>query len=515
MINSQTLQPTQRAVQSNSFARVLLLGVYILGFVVLFYPQTEYASIFFTTLLLTSVALWFGPLLVLGSHGQRKFYDPATVFNLAVFYFGIKAIPLAWGEQLGPLFVMTEANIERSYPTVAIFATLGLLAWNIAYTLWMNRNKQAIPAQPKLDQVLFAQRGVFLLTAVGLVSFFLLFRSLGAESIFVFLTNPHSRGYIADPTQGAGSAFGFFWLNGTYMLIVASIIWLVSTGSQNKKPSIWWWLHAAMTLWIVFLISPRSNLLGYMISVLVVFHLMIARINPLVIMGTGGMALVYSYVTNIWRSIVGGMSNPTLEAGLRELSYQFNIIDLATYIGGTDLADIRIFVLITNAYGEYLPLKYGETFLRLVTQLIPRALWADKPYDLGVEIGRLFASGSLSGTPPGFMGEMYMNFSYFGVVIGCGVLGLVLAAFYRNWIMERLNVVGIVFYAILIPRIFIAVSSTFANVALTLLITLVSAAIALRFSVIIEKPSPAPTQQGLPTNSQTVLGTFRPQGSIR
>jgi oligosaccharide repeat unit polymerase len=164
------------------------------------------------------------------------------------------------------------------------------------------------------------------------------------------------------------------------------------------------------------------------------------------------------------------MSTFVAENATSELLYNVNIEGFMNFFSGMALSDIRIFVLIERFYGSLLPLKYGETLLRLITQLIPRAIWNDKPLDLGIEIGQLFLPGTLSGTPPGFFGEMYMNFHVFGVVFGAFILALILGKLYKIWILENNTRKGELYYAVLISRIALFPSSTIANIVLTLLI---------------------------------------------
>jgi hypothetical protein len=469
-----THRNTLKTNRDNNF-RLLLLLVYMIFFWLAFFLPSHSFPIFFTTFILTSIALWFGPLAVWGSYGKRKIYDPATVFNLATLYYAIKGIPVAWGEQTGPIAFLPYIYLQEIYPIVVIFTTLGLISFNWFYSLTVRKRDDGIAKQVRLEQVLYPNKGVFFLTLIGLVSFYVLLQSIGSDNVLFFLLNPHSRAYIADSQRGLGAGFGFFWLYGINSLIVASLIWLIGYGSQRRKPGVGWWLHALMTVWVLFLVSPRANVLSYIISTTFIYHLTIAPVKFLTLSGFGFIGVIYAYLINLWRGIMGRTGQLSLQEGFDELSSRFNFTELATYIGGTDLADIRVFVLITHAYGNYLPLKYGETFLRLITQFIPRTLWPNKPYDLGTEIVGLYIQGSLSGMPPSFLGEMYMNFGYLGVIIGSGILGILLAKLYINWMLNKTTLMGLLFYAILLPRIFIGVSSTFANVVLTVVIMMIIA----------------------------------------
>ncbi len=470
-------------------ARIWLIIVYVVLYLVLLLPRAEYFLVFLTTLLVTALSLWFGPFALASAGTSRKLYDPATIFNTAVFYYSIKATPLAWGERPYFLTILNYSDIARIYPIACLYIVLGLISWNLAYN-------HVIRSKPKVNQVpplpdnssrLSARKGdltlgVTFLTLVGIVSFFMFFRSIGS-SLTVFLTNPWMRAYLADSTYGSGSSLAYFWMYGIYMLPIASILWLASFGKQGRTPHLIWWIHSGVIVGVMFLISPRANLVGYIISLLITYHLLVRPISFSVLGLAGLGTALYSYLTNLWRGIMGGMNTPTIDAGLNELTYRANTNEFLNFFGGIDLTDIRLFVLIRDAYGDTLPLKYGATLLRIISQFIPRALWPNKPYDLGIEIVRLYDTNTTSGAPPGFFPEMYMNFHLPGILIGAFLLGTGLALLYKVWILEPSNKIsGTVFYAILAPKIFLTVSATFANSATTTLIALVGSAIGLMLS---------------------------------
>ncbi len=451
------------------------------------------------TLLVTSLALWFGPLALVGN-GGRKVYEPATLFNLAVFYYAIKGLPLAWGERPPFLYGVSYYDIATIYPQVAVYVASGLLAWNWGYALVMHRTPHGGSLGESLTMTetpegrLTLRRcsiGVLTLTLVGVGSLFMLFRSIG-QSITAFLTNPWSRAYLADPTYGIGASLAFFWLYGVYMLPVASVLWLASSGAQGHRPRLVWWAYTTVVAVILFLISPRAILVSFVISLLLVYHLLIRRV-PLSALGVSALlAFLYSYLTNLWRGIMGGMRTASILAGIEELATRASLDGFVSFFGGQDLSDIRLFVLIAQVYGHTLPLKYGETLLRILTQFIPRALWPAKPYDLGLEIMRLYNSNSLSGIPPGFFPEMYMNFQVLGVLAGGLLLGVGMAWLYRAWIIfPDMGAVGVVLYAVVAPKIILVTFGTFANVGSSTLITVAGAIVALFVSgslSVLQKP---------------------------
>jgi oligosaccharide repeat unit polymerase len=311
----------------------------------------------------------------------------------------------------------------------------------------------------------------------------MLFDSTGGD-ITLFIRRPWLLAYLGTSDFGVRSSFGFLWVYGTYMLPLAALIWLAITGSQGKSPGLTWWIFMVASIAALMLFSPRAIVVSFIVSALVVYHLTVSRIRLHILLMLGLFAVGFSYLINLWRSIARTVSLQGIVEGVGIIIGQANISigEALRFVGGTDLSDIRTFTLISYTYGNALPLKYGATLLRILYQVIPRAIWPDKPLGLGYEIGLLFGS-SYSGVPPGFFGEMYMNFHVFGVIIGGMILGYGLAALYREWIVKRDGVIGIVLYAILVPMILLLPSSTIANRITSMAILFIGTFLAFGISV--------------------------------
>lgn len=456
--------------------KLLLACFYIALYFLLFFLITENYAIFFSTLVVTVVSLWHGPLALIGSNGKRHLLDPATIFNSAMFYFTIKGIPLAWGEAPSEFRLLAWRFGFEDYPLVALYVLFGLISWNWAYRMVLNpfwRTSDHIPGGRVAsvdDPVTNLGFGAFALSIVATISFVILFWTIKRD-VFVFLTEPVQRAYLADAVHGAGLSSGYFLLYGIFMLPIASIMWLADLGRRKRRISLAWCVHALVCIVVLLLVSPRSNLISYAISVLIIYSLLFGKLGFLTVGVSSLCILLYAALTTIWRGIVGSMQTPTFVAGISALTETADLgRQLVGFFSTQGLADIRIFLVVENFYGKVVPLEYGSTLARLVTQLIPRALWPDKPYDLGNEIGRLIDPNTVSGTPPGFFAEMYMNFHVVGVIFGGLFLGALMAMLYRAWILSHPSTLSIVLYSILAPRIFLIPSSTIANFTISLLI---------------------------------------------
>jgi hypothetical protein len=485
--------PYVRATQAVSL-RFLVLAVYTGIYLALFLPRAEFPSIVLYTLPPTCIALWFGPLGLIMAHGRRKLYDPITLFNSSLFYYSLKGVMLSWGERTRFLAGLSYDVILQQYPLVILYTVLGLVAWNLGASAVMRslaRDNAARVQHPYNTRGLSSRKsysaapGVLFLTAIGAASFLMLFRSIGADPL-IFLRSSWIRGYLAAPSVfGTGASLANFFLSGLYMLPVGSLVWLAITGYNGRRPGVLWWVYTVVSLALLFIVASRATLLGYVISLLLVYHLSVGRVRASLLALIAGIGILYSYLISLWRFVTGSLQVSSLDAGISELGRRFDASGLLGFLGGGDLADIRIFVLIASAYGRLVPLKYGETLLRVFYQFIPRAIWPSKPLDLGVEIGRLAESGTYSGTPPGFF------------VIGGFLLGAGLVFLYKSWVARRNpSPLGIVLYAILATRILLIPSNTTAIALVAVAIPMAGALIGMKMCELVTLPD-RPRHRGL------------------
>ncbi len=474
--------------------RVLSLAVFSIAYLLTFYPSAEDASVVFTTLVVTAIALWFGPLGLLAGREGRVWYDPATVFNTALFYYAIKGVTLAYGTSVVYLVFIPHSDTIATYNVSAVLVGAGLLCWNLGYSAMLNgntrRREQARhesirttwnhPVGGAADPYKRLRPVVAVLSLVGILSLSLFFRSVNRDWQF-FLLRPLIRSYLTDGTLGIASPLANVWKTAAFMWPIASLAWLAALGSGGNRINAWWVGHFAAGILIYQLIGSRTDAVGFVISAIVVYHLLVRPIPLWRIAVVGPLATVYSYLISVWRALAGGTHINSIRAGLTEMANRLSFDSLLQFLSSTNLSDIRLFVLVANVYGRLLPWQYGTTLLRIGMQFVPRTLWPNKPLDLGLEIASLYAGPNpLAGTPPGFFPEMYLNFHIVGVLIGGFGLGAILAAMYRAWILERPTAARVVMYAILVPTILIVPSATFANAVMRAVIPIMTIVIAYR-----------------------------------
>ena len=104
-----------------------------------------------------------------------------------------------------------------------------------------------------------------------------------------------------------------------------------------------------------------------------------------------------------------------------------------------------IFARVLQRTPSIVPYWEGETYLSLFTKFIPRALWPDKPketlgHDFGVRYGILAKSDKVTSINTPILVEMFINFGFQGLYIGCGLFGILLLFIDRYFCSNAISI---------------------------------------------------------------------------
>jgi hypothetical protein len=99
--------------------------------------------------------------------------------------------------------------------------------------------------------------------------------------------------------------------------------------------------------------------------------------------------------------------------------------------------------------------KYGQTYLPMVTWLIPRLIWPDKPTfqyfnEIGRESGLIKYDNYETAVVYTSLGELYLNFGDVGVLLGMLAIGMLVRWLYQALIVGARNETAILAYIVLI-----------------------------------------------------------------
>ena len=81
------------------------------------------------------------------------------------------------------------------------------------------------------------------------------------------------------------------------------------------------------------------------------------------------------------------------------------------------------------------PHTYGSTYFLWLIAPVPRAIWEEKPVvRIGGVLGStVFGTRESNGIPPGFVGEAYLNFGWFGIPLAAILFGAMVRRFYESY----------------------------------------------------------------------------------
>jgi hypothetical protein len=94
--------------------------------------------------------------------------------------------------------------------------------------------------------------------------------------------------------------------------------------------------------------------------------------------------------------------------------------------------------------------NYGFGFLGVVLFFIPRSFWPSKPDNSGKEIAELFSLSYNNVSMPIF-GEFFLNFSYFGILLGGLIVGFLVKIYDVNFtkiISKKLSILHLIYFQV-------------------------------------------------------------------
>jgi hypothetical protein len=117
------------------------------------------------------------------------------------------------------------------------------------------------------------------------------------------------------------------------------------------------------------------------------------------------------------------------------------------FLEGMDFGNLEYFEFLVYAVpqrtGSY---EYFANNLMLFTEPVPRVLWPEKPVGSPVKFFELFDYGYPVGMTRSMPGEGWTQLGWLGVIVWCGLWGLVFGALYRRFINTEQNTFWVMAY---------------------------------------------------------------------
>jgi oligosaccharide repeat unit polymerase len=228
------------------------------------------------------------------------------------------------------------------------------------------------------------------------------------------------------------------------------------------------------------LTSSRAGVLFHIINAILIWHYLKRPISFRILMSTVSIAVAIFILLTALR--IMGHRNRVL--GIDDFFEPEKMIE--SVIGNRNLFCVAKTAHILEAVPDKLEYQYGKTFLTWVFAPIPRTLWKEKPVvRIGNELGEaIFQRRDKStGVPPGFIGELYMNFGFMGILIGMYFLGLLLKLLYssfNSYLTRNINAL-LLYIFIVVPFAFNLLSGDFVGLFIKLVASLIPLLLILKF----------------------------------
>lgn len=185
----------------------------------------------------------------------------------------------------------------------------------------------------------------------------------------------------------------------------------------------------AMAFLMPFVTSSRTPLIFFLVESLVVLYCLKENVftgHWLAAQIVGATAVILLFL-----AILALRRDPMAEDSGLEKFTPIALIDHV--VGARYLADITKTAQIIRAFPDLLPYQYGISYTSTATAPVPRNWWPAKPsLGLGPFVGENVYGLTRTGVPPGLIGEAYLNFGIFGLIMVPLVFGFLVRSSFES-----------------------------------------------------------------------------------
>lgn len=336
------------------------------------------------------------------------FFFPFVFFTL---YYALPSLAL----------IRVELPDRTLYANVMYVQVLGLLSFLAGVSLYaiVRRGGPRVVAPPVTQTILhwpvmagFLAAGAALLVYYGMWS--------GVTPGLLSGTN------VEGLRRSAEIGSGVFKITGEFFIVLGTLFFAARDFRRTGRCRLRIVVLIALVVGLIFMTTGHRATAFYVVLFSIAIYNKYRRISPMLVLAAG--------------------------AGL------FGLIGLADVIKGLDLDDMSVVDFVVHRsclryqavydlnftqlvrlidLGRF-ELQYGWEYIQNAMVVIPRGLYPDKPlhfdYVLKERLGLTFTGGGAPATP---MGSLYLNFHYWGVVLGMIAMGALYHGLFVRFIRER------------------------------------------------------------------------------
>lgn len=253
---------------------------------------------------------------------------------------------------------------------------------------------------------------------------------------------------LSGRTSEGVAGFGYFGISFDLAAICGLVIYYYTQSySTSKLNKIGSYFAILLIVIILALHNGRLLLLQYVLTILMIREFSNGVLPK--------FKLLYLIIPLLQITItVGGLSirmaeqkNITLQEAQNETIKNLSDNILSPFALLDHYMISKKFVEVTGGF------DYGYQYLTRLISPIPRSIWPEKPVGYGTQIREKFWGDTLGGIPPGLIGESYIAYGEFGMLIAAVFLGLTTLWLEKIYYQLKLNKGLIIFYATLVPYV--------------------------------------------------------------
>ena len=318
--------------------------------------------------------------------GHSKVFIMGYVFYMLIFPF---FYTVGWIENV------EYADTDIIYACVV--STVGIIIYYFARKIKIKINKGSGLHHYYFNSKLLLAQGVLLIFAANMLMPSYLNYFLG---IYILLAI-----YINNSTPSKKIITNF-------TLIVGVVLLALNFTSARRDVVAIILIYLCMHSWILYQAKHKKILFIVIGGILIISSVYFVTLNRSFNIGIDEIGKFSSRVINHHNGIIG------MTLSLADFGVAF---------------DNYVAILKSNTY------IYGDSFIRLLSYIIPRSLWPDKPLDVVILVTNDLAQFNFAGGTSQSMtliGELYWNFGLISVMFGMGFLGIF------NNLLDRLILYG-------------------------------------------------------------------------
>ena len=249
---------------------------------------------------------------------------------------------------------------------------------------------------------------------------------------------------FADPIQ-----YRFFMMVGgmTYfteflgfLIMMPAIVITVAYYMKEVSRAVFLTVVAAAALYGLAT-GARGSLILLVIQIFLIRHILYRRIGARLVLLLICVVVPFVAISGQYRQLKYTSANGSLQTVLSQLTIQ-DAVKLA--FSRMDAAEMFNEFMVAERYHDP---KLGMSYIEIVAEAIPRSFWKDKPRLPNPEMTRIIGRNDPYldiAFDFGIFGETFLNFSWFGVIVGGAIVAIVggsMQCIYDYAVSERSPVV--------------------------------------------------------------------------